>query len=89
MIAVIGAPITELETAAIPDTARTDNKSGLKDVIGNWKIIAPKTPPKKRLGLDPATFAPDKRLNENLKAGYGHSVQKNAWNYSLSFERLV
>ena len=35
IIAVIGAPITELETAAMPETARTDSKSGLSDVIGN------------------------------------------------------
>ena len=50
IIAVIGAPITELETAAIPDTANTDNNSGFDDVMGNWKTIAPSTPPKKRAG---------------------------------------
>ena len=50
MIAVKGAPITELDTAAIPDTASTESKSGFEDVNGNWNTIAPKTPPKKRAG---------------------------------------
>ena len=35
MTAVIGAPITELDTAAIPETARTESNSGLIDVTGN------------------------------------------------------
>ena len=35
IIAVIGAPITELDTAAMPETARTVSKSVLIDVIGN------------------------------------------------------
>ena len=35
IIAVIGAPITELETAAIPETARTESKSGLIEFKGN------------------------------------------------------
>ena len=35
IIAVIGAPITELETAAIAETASTESKSGFADVRGN------------------------------------------------------
>ena len=49
-MAVIGAPITELDTAAIAETASTDINSGLFDVIGNWNTIAPSTPPKKSAG---------------------------------------
>ena len=50
IIAVIGPPITELQTAAIPETARTALRLLSKFIIGKLKIILPAQTPINKAG---------------------------------------
>ena len=84
--AVIGAPITELDKAAIPPTTKIACSSGAVPKTGIWKIIAPTVAPKNSEGEKTPPKSPKPR---HIEVRNNLNISKSTINIRMLVEVIM